>query len=204
MEDVIMNTDFSFERMLSRYNFVQKKQVNKGEILLTFLEKRKVIIFLLDGEAELIRYDRNGEKTIVEHYISGNLFSEMFYMICSNNELFVEAKKNCTYLYFHYDDIVNKNNSQINFYLLQIFGEKLFENNKRIEVLTKRSIREKLLSYFDMMTYRKLRKNFKLPFSYSDLADYLSIDRSAMMREIKNLIEDGIIEKNGKKITILN
>ena len=44
---------------------------------------------------------------------------------------------------------------------------------------------------------------FKLPFSLTDLADYLSVDRSAMMREIKLLKEDGFIEKIGNKITLL-
>ena len=42
-----------------------------------------------------------------------------------------------------------------------------------------------------------------LPFSLTDLADYLSVDRSAMMRELKSLKDDGFIEKNGNTITLL-
>ena len=40
-------------------------------------------------------------------------------------------------------------------------------------------------------------------YSYTDLADYLSVDRSAMMRELKNLKEDKLIKDTNKKITIL-
>ena len=48
-----------------------------------------------------------------------------------------------------------------------------------------------------------LRQTFILPYSYTDLADFLSVDRSAMMRELKLLIDEGFIEKNGSKITLL-
>ena len=36
------------------------------------------------------------------------------------------------------------------------------------------------------------------------LAEYLSVDRSAMMRELKNLADEGIIERDGKKLRILD
>ena len=72
----------------------------------------------------------------------------------------------------------------------------------RVELLTKRTIREKLLGYFTLLSTRTLNKTFTLPFSLTDLADYLSVDRSAMMREMKLLKEDGCIEKNKNKITL--
>ena len=74
--------------------------------------------------------------------------------------------------------------------------------NERVEVLSKRSIREKLLSYLNIVSKKKGKKSFYLPLTYTELADYLSIDRSAMMREIKNLKDEGFIYSNGKKLTI--
>ena len=73
----------------------------------------------------------------------------------------------------------------------------------RIELLSKRSIREKILSYFNLLSIQKYSKSFTLPFSLTDLADYLCVDRSAMMREMKLLKEEGFIEKIGNKITLL-
>ena len=77
------------------------------------------------------------------------------------------------------------------------------ELNTRIELLTKKNIRDKLLSYFDILSNKQLSKRFSLPLSLTDLADYLSVDRSAMMRELSHLIEEGFIDKKGKKITLL-
>ena len=73
----------------------------------------------------------------------------------------------------------------------------------RIELLTQRSTRDKLLRYFSLLSTRNLSKSFELPFSLTDLADYLSVDRSAMMRELKLLKEDGFIEKVGNRIILL-
>ena len=70
-------------------------------------------------------------------------------------------------------------------------------------LLTKRSTRDKLIGYFTMLSTRTLNKSFSLPFSLTDLADYLSVDRSAMMRELSHLKEEGFIKKNGNKITLL-
>mgnify|MGYP002520430849 CR=1 FL=1 len=74
--------------------------------------------------------------------------------------------------------------------------------NIRIELLTKRSIREKLQTYFTTLTKAGMNRTFYIPLSYTDLADYLSVDRSAMMRELKQLKEEGFVITNKKRITI--
>ncbi len=74
--------------------------------------------------------------------------------------------------------------------------------NIRIELLTKRSIREKLQTYFTTLTKAGMNRTFFIPLSYTDLADYLSVDRSAMMRELKSLQEEGFISRDGNKITL--
>ena len=74
--------------------------------------------------------------------------------------------------------------------------------NIRIELLTKRSIREKLQTYFTTLTKAGMSRTFLIPLSYTDLADYLSVDRSAMMRELKSLQEEGFISRDGNKVTL--
>ena len=50
---------------------------------------------------------------------------------------------------------------------------------------------------------KKGSKVFTIPLTFTELANYLSVDRSAMTREIKNLKDDGFIKTNGRKITLL-
>ena len=87
--------------------------------------------------------------------------------------------------------------------LLDLILNKTIHQNTRIEILSKRTIREKLLSYFSILSKKSFSKNITLSFSLTTLADYLSVDRSAMMREIKSLVDEGFILKNGNKIKLL-
>jgi len=81
--------------------------------------------------------------------------------------------------------------------------KRIISLNTRVELLTKKNIRDKLLSYFNLLSSKKLSKTITLPLSLTDLADYLSVDRSAMMRELSHLKDEGFIEKNGHKIKLL-
>lgn len=208
-----MNIDFnSFEfikKLDENCSKVQKKSFHKGQIITSFIAKRNQLCFLLSGEADLVRYDLNGNRTIVEHYTGHDIFGEIFYIVNTNNELFVESKKNCTVLFFMYDDLQQKCTPNCQFHqelldsLSSLFLNKVIELNTRIELLSKRTIREKLLGYFHIISSQNMGKTFTIPFSLTDLADYLSIDRSAMMRELHTLKEEGFIEKNGNRIKLL-
>ena len=157
----------------------------------------------------MIRYDVNGNKTIISHFVTDDVFGEVFYPANTNNELFAIARKNSEILFYTYDSLLTKCRHNCDFHkiltssLSELFLNNIVELNLRIELLTKRSTRSKILSYFDILSKGSLRKTFTLPYTYTDLADFLSVDRSAMMREFKLLIDDGFIKKNGGKITLL-
>lgn len=187
---------------------VQKKTFHKNEVITTYIQKRNQLCILVKGTADLVRYDLNGNRAIVEHFSKNDIFGEVFYIITVNNELLVEAKENCEVLFYLYDDIHKKCTSNCPFhqtlagFLPELFLSKVTKLNMRIELLTKRSTRDKLLSYFSSLSTRTFSKSFELPFSLTDLADYLSVDRSAMMRELKLLKDDGVITKTGNRITL--
>ena len=207
--------DTSFDKKIFIENFknscnkVRTKKFIKGESVTNYIEKRNQICIVLSGEVDLIRYDINGSKTIIGHFIENDIFGEVFYPANTNNELFAVARKNSEVLFYTYDSLSDKCKRNCDFHkqltnnLGQLFLDKIVELNLRIELLTTKSTREKILSYFRILSKGSLRRTFTLPFSYTDLADFLSVDRSAMMRELKLLIDEGFIKKNGSKITLL-
>lgn len=208
-----MNSQLSIENFLNNFSCtcknVQKKSFRKNQTITTYIQKRNQICIILNGEADLVRYDSNGDKSIIEHFTKNDILGEAFYIVTTNNELSVEAKKNCEVLFFNYDNIYQKcrNNCKFHQILSENFSNlilnKVMDLNTRVEILTKRTIREKLRGYFNILSTRNLSRTFSLPFSLTDLADYLSVDRSAMMRELKSLIDEGFIKKTGNKITLL-
>lgn len=174
---------------------VQIKKFSKGETITTYIEKRNQLCILVHGEADLIRYDFYGQKTIIAHFNEYDTFGEVFYPANTNNELFVLAKKNCEVLFYIYDNLEQKCRKNCSFHstlinhLSEILLDKIVNLNTRIELLSKRNIRDKLISYFNLLASKSMSKTIIIPFSYTDLADYLSIDRSAMMRDIKSLVD---------------
>ena len=77
------------------------------------------------------------------------------------------------------------------------------QKNQKIRILTKKTIRNKLLEFFDIEQELHHSKNIYLSSTFTDLADYLAVDRSAMTRELKSLKDEGFIVIKGKKITLL-
>lgn len=188
--------------------FEAKKRVFKKEsIIMNYLGNTSTIGIITKGKAELIRNDYNGNRTIIETLTEDDIFGEVFssYNI---NELSIKAIEETEVLFIDYYHITKRCKKACPYHsklvenTLNILSEKIVNINERIEILAKRTIREKLLAYFDIMSKKRLSKTFTIPFTYTDLADYLGIDRSAMQREIKNLKEDNLITTNRKKITL--
>lgn len=191
-----------FTSLQSTTNFYKN-----GQIISYSIQDRNIIGIMEEGTANLVRFDYNGERTIVEELDPSDIFSDMF-VSTDSSELSVIATKDCRVTFINYDDLLKKaQTSQTAMRLLSnlftTLSKKLIKRNERIELLTNRGIRNKLLSYFELQAKKNNSKSFNLRYTYTDLADYLSVDRSAMMRELKNLKEDKLIEDINKKITIL-
>ena len=73
---------------------VQKKHFVKNEVITTYIAKRNQLCILLNGNADLVRYELNGNRFIIEHFSQYDIFGEVFYKVTTNNELLVEAKNN--------------------------------------------------------------------------------------------------------------
>lgn len=185
------------------------KEFKKNDIITSFIENRRELCVLLSGEAELIRSDFNGDETVLEHFLEDTIFGELFYSITSNTQLNVMAKEDCKVLFIPYNFFEKDCNKNCKCHdlliekLISLISKRMINLTDHIEILTKKSIREKLLSYFSSLSYHKSSKTFRIPFSLTALADYLNIDRSAMMREMKYLKEEGFIKREKNKITLL-
>lgn len=188
---------------------IQIKTFNKEDTITTYIQKRNQICILVNGKADLIRYDLNGNQDIIDKFTDGSILGEAFYPVHTNNELYVVATSKCEVIFLNQDDIHKKCKTNCKFHsnfseiVLELTLQNSIHQNTRIEILSKRSIREKLLSYFSILSSKDFSKSFTIPFSLTSLADYLSVDRSAMMRELKYLVDEGFITRTGNKIRLL-
>ena len=73
---------------------------------------------------------------------------------------------------------------------------------ERIYVLSRTTTRKKLLAYLNNLSIQIHSRSVQIPMSYTALAQYLIVDRSAMTRELKNLETEGILTKKGRNICL--
>lgn len=179
----------------------------KGSTIINNVANVNTLGIISKGEVNLIRADYYGNRTIIETLKENDIFeSKMFNLM--NNELSIIALEDTEVIMIEYNRVINrcKNNccyhNQLIDNMLKIIIEKLNTTYERIQILTKKSIREKILEYFKFESYKNNKKRFKMSLSFTSLSEYLSVDRSALMREIKNLKEDNIIEINNKCIKL--
>lgn len=193
------------KKMLKCFD-AKTRTFKKDRTIVTNIINIKMIGIILEGTANVERYDYNGNRSIIEKLEKNSVFGEVFSRLGS--DISVIATSDCEVLFIEYEHLIKRckkgciYHSVLTNNVLQLLSKKIVDLNKRLEILSKRTIRDKLLSYFELLANNNPKRSFNLPFTYTDLADYLSIDRSAMMREIKNLKEEGFIETNGKKITL--
>ena len=180
----------------------------KDSTILSVIKNDNIVGIITSGYLQIIRTDHNGIRTIIEELEEQDVFGS-FISSLKNKEYEIIAKEDTEIIIIDYDNIINCNLTNKSFYnqfiknLLQITSKKIQEKNERIEILTKKTIRNKLLEYFKIISKKHNSKYIYLPFNFTDLADYLAIDRSAMSRELKYLKEEGFIEIKGKRIKLL-
>ena len=183
------------------YNYTKNLKIlsiNRGENYIAIVDS---------GYIQIIQNDYNGEQFISDRLYEGAVFGPMFSII--NNECDIITKEDSRVTIIDYDEIINNTNFNNVFYkqfiqnLLMIVSEKIKEKNERIKIITKKTIRNRLLEYFKLASNYNTNKTIYLPFSITELAEYLAIDRCAMSRELKNLKEEGFISIKNRKISLL-
>ena len=78
----IMDTNFDKKIFIKNFrencNKIQIKKISKGETVTSYIEKRNQICIIINGEVDLIRYDVNGNKTIIGRFNENDVFGEVF------------------------------------------------------------------------------------------------------------------------------
>lgn len=186
----------------------KKEKFNTTETLMSYNGNNTLVGVLLSGSAELLTYDYDGNRMMIDRYGKDALFGNIFLPVYGVDEPFVVASEPCEVLFFDYKKAMSEKTAACENYTLflnnfiSLLTDNLRSVTQHVEVLTKRSLREKLLAYFESLARQSGKNVFTLPFSLYSLADYLSMDRSAMQREMKRMREDGLILSKGRKIEL--
>ncbi len=172
----------------------------KNETILAEGDPAKYIGIVLSGEAQIVRIDYYGNRSLMANVGVSQLFGESF--ACAGVEAMpvnVVALEETRVLLVDCRRIISSCNhacrfhSQMIFNLLKVVATKNLVFNQKIEVTSKRSIREKLMTYLLMQAKQQNSNSFTIPYDRQELADYLEVERSGLSAEIGKLCREGLI-----------
>ena len=194
--------------MMHCFNSIMK-EYSSGEIICFYSEQDMGIGIIESGNACVVQDLPSGSRTILETLGEGDIFGQLFYFHSSRENIIVEATSDCAIRYINYEHLVKRcknacaHHSQLVSNVLEMVQEKAQRICEHLEVLSQRSTRERLLTYFRILAAQSGSDSFTLPFTISNLADYLSVDRSAMSRELGKMKKEGLISMDKRKIKLL-
>jgi len=181
-----------------------------GETVFMAGEKPQNIGIVISGSVQVIYYDFYGNRTIIATNTRGQLFAESY--VCASVDslpVSVVAAENTEILFLDFNKVIfvcSRScafHSRLIFNMLKITANKNILLNQKLQIITKRTIREKILAYLSMQAARKKSKSFFIPFNRQELADFLSVDRSALSNELGKLQKDNIIKFKKNHFTLL-
>ena len=196
--------------MLTCFQAVQRSYMAE-ELIYDFSASRTDVIGIVErGSVSLIRIDEDGVSTVLEEMGSGGVFGrDLAFAGSAGDSLEVVARTPCDILFIDYPHLFRRcekactHHSILVQNMLGLLSNKAQALSERVDVLSRRSIREKLPCYFRQLAEKSGSDTFTLPFSFSVLADYIATDRSAMMRELRHLKEEGLLVTDGRQVTLL-
>jgi len=172
----------------------------RGEIIFHVGDTLTSMGVVLSGTIRLEKEDYWGNRSILANVESGGIFGEVY--VCAPGKVLhvnAIAAAECEILFLDISRILKTCPSACPFHvrlirnLLQMMASKADLLNRKLEHLSKRTIREKLLSYFSDQAQSAHESSFTIPFNRQELADYLNVERSALSAELSRMQKDGLL-----------
>lgn len=188
-----------------------RKKFDQKETVMTFDNSHSKVGIVSSGVVRLERIDYYGDYSLLDRLEENDIFGEILsYANMGNDEVIVVCEKACEVIFVDHSRMIRPCEKACGCHmvmlanLLKMVCNKTERLSRRVEVISNRKIRNKLINYFLIEAKKNKSNTFELPFSVSTLADYICVDRSAMMREISKMKKDGLIKSDRRRITILN
>ena len=195
--------------MLTCFN-ARIKNFDDGEIIIRQGELVKNIYLVLDGNVNIEKDTYWGRRIIITQLginenialafvASKNVESSIDAVSVGKTKLLLLSYEKCTSMC---QNVCTKHKLLIN-NLFEILSKENIELLQKIENISQKTIREKLLTYFSNTAKKNKSNIFEIPYNRQDLADYLNIDRSAMSFELSKMQKDGFIKFDKNKFSLL-
>jgi len=182
----------------------------KGDIVAFEDENIRHIGILLSGSVDMVKEDLWGNKTMLVRMRRDELFGETF--ACGEDNLSVVTfvvSEDARILFLPFDRVMHSCTMACVFHhrlienMVHIIAGKNRDLMRKVEVISKRTLREKILAYLSIHAQLQESRYFEIPLGRVELAEYLCANRSALTRELVKMKSEGLIDYDKNCFRIL-
>lgn len=179
----------------------EKRSFPKDAFLLRAGDRAESIGLVLSGSVLVIQEDIWGNRNILSRAGPGQTFAAAF--ACAPGSVLnvsAAAEVPVTAMFLNVARILNvcpsacAHHSRILRNLLSELAEKNLRFGEKLIHMGQRTTRAKLMSYLSAEAQRRGSREFDIPFSRQQLADYLAVERSGLSVELGKMREEGLLD----------
>jgi CRP-like cAMP-binding protein len=180
---------------------VYEKHYKKSQFVMMQEEALKSVGFILKGRVHMVKEDLWGNSTILAVMKEKDIFGEAF--VCGSSMITTvacQAAEDSTILFLPFHRIMHTCTHVCGFHqrlienMVTLIADKNVSLMEKIEITSKKTIKEKIAVYLTNQSLRAESKYFTIPLGRIELAEYLCTDRSALTRVLNNMKEQGLID----------
>ncbi len=188
-----------------------QRTYRKNEVIWQEGDHVHTVGLVVEGKVLILRDDFWGNRSILGEAAAGGLFGESY--ACAPGQpvtVSVLAAEDCTVVFLEIAQALAVCGQACSFHLrmiqnlMQILAQKNLMLSRKIDHISRRSTREKLLAFLSYHAQEQGSATFDIPFNRQELADYLSVDRSALSQELGRMKRDGLVEFTRSHFTLLS
>lgn len=180
----------------------ERASYKKGEVMHLIGKPMEHFGIVISGSVNVLTDDIDGNSVMMANVTPGETFGEsMCYLGLKEAYAYIYAAENADIFWLKTDNLGTDTEYTGRF--TAMLAERTLKMNDRIQVLSKLTLREKLMTYFSQCERKSGSREFVLKMDREKLAVYLGTNRSALSRELSRMKADGVIDFSGKKVKIL-
>ena len=194
----------ALRELLPRLQPIRRRWV-RGETLLHPGEPAPGVGVVLSGGVRVVREDFWGNRSLLTTVEPGDLFAEAFACAGVPLAVRVEGVREGEGIFFPPENLMDPppGGGALPGRLLGLMARKNLMLNRKIGHLSQRTTRAKVLSYLSHQAEAARSASFTIPLDRQELADYLSVDRSALSAQLGQLRREGVLDFSRSRFTLL-
>ncbi|MDY2919134.1 MAG: Crp/Fnr family transcriptional regulator [Anaerococcus sp.] len=200
--DLFKNLSEEDLEKISQYISLEERSYRKGETIFNRGDISKDLFYLREGKIAIYNIDSNGKRFILESLDKPMVFGEIYAYLDLPFDFYGEAMVDSKIIIIRdFKKIIEASPRALLVNFIDLLARKTLSLSRKNQIISSQSLRQKISK---VLLENEVNNKVDLTMTREELADYLSVTRPSLSRELSNMVDSDLIEIDGRNIYIIN